>query len=67
MLNDNNWRRFESESIEDLVERVLEWVVVVVLLCVVAYCAATAQPACSTGALLLVLGGLVRSRRGSDP
>jgi hypothetical protein len=65
-LNDNNWRRLESRSVEALVERVLGWIVVVVLLAVVGYCAVTAKPLGCTGATLLVLAGLVRRTRGSD-
>ena len=65
-LNDNNWRRVESGSIEELIERVLVWIVVLVLLGVVAYCAVTAKPLYSTGAMLLLLGGLVRRTRRRD-
>lgn len=42
------------------------WIVVLVLLGVVAYCAVTAKPLYSTGAMLLLLGGLVRRTRRRD-
>ncbi|WP_155892120.1 hypothetical protein [Conexibacter woesei] len=65
-LNDNNWRRVESGSIEELVERVLVWVVVLVLLGVVAYCAVTAKPLYATGGMVLLLGSVVHRTRGGD-
>lgn len=65
--NKHKRRRFKSRSYEELGDWAIPWIVVLGLLCAAVYCAATAQPAYSTGALLLVLGSLVRSRRGSDP
>jgi hypothetical protein len=63
--DERGWRRFKSETNRQVVDWVLVWFVVLSLLIVVAYCAVTAKPAYATGAMLLVLGGLVRGRRAS--
>jgi hypothetical protein len=63
-LNDNNWRRFESRSYEELFDRVVFWIAVLVLLAVVAGCAFAARPFGGMGATLL-LARLVRGTGGS--
>jgi hypothetical protein len=63
--DDRGWRWFKSETNRDVVDWVLVWIVVLVLLGVIAYCAVTAKPAYATGGMLLLLGGLVRGRRAS--